>query len=160
MSAAPPLEEVAAAVDLAMAETFEQIAFRQSRRQGPAPLAEPVADRRCTVVPLVEPWPGWLALLCSTGLTGEITATLFGEAEPAPPPDREAREKDALAELANTVAGAVLAHLAAADRAIRVGLPEAAPPPPGHPGGVLRYELDDGEEVEVRFSFSSPPPTM
>lgn len=149
--------DILAALDKAVANAFEQMAFQEVRRE-PEPLAaEEVHPLGWMEIRLLKPFHARLLLGCPEAMIREIAETAFCGAEL---PDGVDVCADTLAELTNTIAGTFLSHLEPEDASIQVDLPErVAPPPGGHAAGAgdapsavqAVYMLDDGTRFAIHI---------
>lgn len=102
--------------------------------------AEPRGELLRTRIAWTLPRPGWLSLTASKPLATEIAASMLGLA-PGEAGTEDARQ--ALSELANVLAGALLARLFGTGAPAAIGLPrveDAAAPEAGGVRAALRVE--------------------
>lgn len=145
-------QEIADAFDHAVPEAFENMAFMEVRRADDGDAPVPVDTCRWTIVELLTPIKGAVALTCCDALMAEIAETLFMGMDV---PDGTDPKSDALGELANTIAGAVLAELSPENESIRLGLPTTGNGKCPADTTDYVYELDDGRRFVVGYAMAT-----
>ena len=139
----PEAKAFDAALDQAVAETFEAMAFLEVRREAGAAPAAGRQECRWAAVTIETPFRAELLLACCQDLLGEIAQCLHGERAAAEP---DAIMSDIVAEMINVIAGRAAGLTAPSGMAVAVSLPRRGR---GWPEGLraedtVIYALDDG----------------
>lgn len=105
----------------AMSGTFEGLAFLEL-----SPDEESLSDENCPSslwarVDSLSPLQGHITVILPESLANEITASLFSISDGQIPPDKL---RDSLGEIANTVAGRLMALLVSKDDSFKLSMPD------------------------------------
>jgi len=113
--------ELVAELNQAISETFEQIIFQEvDTFEAISVLPENLEGFYHVSIQLLEPWHGGLSLIIPAMMAAEVVADLIDEQTGD---DIETMTKDAINEVANTVAGRFMAKIIPDTQSFTLGLP-------------------------------------
>jgi len=136
--------ELGEAVDVALVETMEGMAFTDVERVEEGDLAELAEDALWARIEVIEPAAGELVLLMGEELAGELEEATTGEFSSG-----LATRLEVLGEILNTLAGSWARHLVPDGTPIALGIPKTGQ---GSWAGGAEYQLaiyetDDEERI-------------